>query len=76
MSTTSSGTTSTGDGSPVAHRGGVVASLWFGMFVGALFGSITHAALRAERYDLVVDESVADEAARLLGATEPASALG
>jgi hypothetical protein len=49
MSTTFSGTTSTGDGSPVAHRGGVVASLWFGMFVGAL---------------------------RLLGATEPAAALG
>ena len=52
--------------------------LWFGAIVGALFGLLTHAmlrgrrdfasigAMRANRYDLVVDDEVADEAARLL----------
>jgi hypothetical protein len=52
--------------------------LWFGALVGALFGVLTRLAMRgrrdfasvaavtAERYDLLVDEAVADEAARLL----------
>ena len=62
--------------------------LWFGMLLGALFGLVMHAAtggsrdfasvpsMQAERYDLVVDEEVADEAERLLGSTEPAEARG
>jgi uncharacterized membrane protein len=53
--------------------------LWFGALVGALFGLLFHALLRgrrdfasfaamkANRYDVLVDEQVADEAARLLG---------
>jgi hypothetical protein len=52
--------------------------LWFGAVVGALFGLLMYAltggrrdftsvgALRAERYELVVDEGYGDEAARLL----------
>jgi uncharacterized membrane protein len=52
--------------------------LWFGAIVGALFGLLTHVtlrgrrdfasigAMRANRYDLLVDEEVAGEAARLL----------
>jgi hypothetical protein len=53
--------------------------LWFGAVVGAVFGLLQHALLRgrrdfasvhgmrAERYDVLVDEAVADDAARLLG---------
>ena len=52
--------------------------LWFGAIVGALLGLLSHAmlrgrrdfasiaAMRANRYDLLVDDEVADEAARLL----------
>jgi hypothetical protein len=55
-----------------------VDGLWFGFVVGALIGLIGHALTRgrrdftsvgrlaADRYDLVVDEEAADEAARLL----------
>jgi hypothetical protein len=54
--------------------------LWFGLVVGALMGVLLHAltsgrrdfasvpAMTAERYELLVDEDVADEAARLLAA--------
>lgn len=54
--------------------------LWFGALVGALMGLVLYALTRgrrdfasvatmqAERYDVLVDEPVADEAARLLGA--------
>jgi hypothetical protein len=57
--------------------------LWFGALVGAVMGLVTHAlsrgrrdfsavgGMRAKRYEVVVDESVADEAARLLGALTP-----
>jgi hypothetical protein len=53
--------------------------LWFGALVGALMGLVTHAlsggrrdfsavgGMRANRYEVVVEEPVADEAARLLG---------
>jgi hypothetical protein len=56
----------------------IVDGLWFGALVGAAFGLLSHAltggrrdftslpALRAERYELLIDEDVADEAARLL----------
>lgn len=56
----------------------IVDGLWFGAVVGALFGLLTHLLLRgprdfatvgamvADRYDVVVDQPVADEAARLL----------
>ena len=52
--------------------------LWFGALIGALFGLLmwlltrgrrdfsSFTAMTAERYDLLVDEGVADEAARLL----------
>lgn len=52
--------------------------LWFGALVGALFGLLTYALLRgrrdfssvssmhANRYEVLVDEEVADEAARLI----------
>jgi membrane protein required for beta-lactamase induction len=62
--------------------------LWFGLVFGALIGLVLHAftqgrrdfssvpAMKADRYDVVVDEEVADEAERLLGATEPAKARG
>jgi hypothetical protein len=57
-----------------------VDGLWFGGLAGALIALLAHAAtrgrrdfastrgLQADRYDLVVDEGVAREAARLLGA--------
>ena len=57
----------------------VIDGFWFGGLVGALIGLLTHAftggrrdfssigSLQAERFDVVVDESVADEAARILG---------
>lgn len=53
--------------------------LWFGALVGALFGLLLHAlsrgrrdfdsvaGLSADRYDVLVDDEVAPEAARLLG---------
>lgn len=53
--------------------------LWFGALVGALFGLLLHAlsrgrrdfdsvgGLTADRYDVLVDDEVAPEAARLLG---------
>jgi hypothetical protein len=56
----------------------VVDGLWFGLLVGALMGLVGHALLRgrrdfdsvptvrAERYEILVDEEVADEAERLL----------
>jgi hypothetical protein len=55
-----------------------VDGLWFGALVGALFGLISYlllrgrrdfasvATMRATRYELLVDEEVADEAVRLL----------
>jgi hypothetical protein len=54
--------------------------LWFGALVGALFGLLLHAlsrgrrdfdsvaGLSADRYEILVDDEVADEAARLLAA--------
>ena len=61
--------------------------IWFGAIVGALFGLLTHAmlrgrrdfasiaAMRANRYDLLVDEEVAGEADRLLSEiSQPAAA--
>jgi hypothetical protein len=53
--------------------------LWFGLVLGALLGLLTHSltggrrdfssvpSMKADRYELVVDEEVADEAARILG---------
>ncbi len=57
--------------------------LWFGALVGALMGLVVHAlsggrrdvsavgSMRANRYEVVVEESVADEAARLLDELAP-----
>src|SRR4051794_28798441 len=74
---------------PVVASGWLVLDgLWFGAVVGALVGLLIHAlsggrrdfesfgSLRAERYDVVVDEEVADEAVRLLagGSEQPAQA--
>lgn len=59
----------------------IVDGLWFGAIVGAIFGLIAHAmtggrrdfmsvpGMQADHYELLVDEDVADEAARLLGQT-------
>jgi hypothetical protein len=56
----------------------IIDGLWFGTLVGALFGLVAHAmtggrrdfvsvpVLRAERYELLVDDDVGDEAVRLL----------
>jgi hypothetical protein len=65
---------------PVVANGWLVLDgLWFGAVVGALVGLLIHAlsgghrdfesvgSLRADRYDLVVDAEVADEAERVLG---------
>ena len=61
----------------------VVDGLWFGALVGALMGLVMHAlsggrrdfsaigGMRANRYEVVVEQSVADEAARLLGELAP-----
>jgi hypothetical protein len=61
----------------------VIDGLWFGALVGALLGLVAHAlsggrrdfsaigGMRANRYEVVVEESVADEAARLLGELTP-----
>jgi hypothetical protein len=57
----------------------ILDGLWFGTIVGALMGLLGHAlsggrrdfasitAMEAEAYELLVDDEVADEAARLLG---------
>jgi hypothetical protein len=64
----------------------VIDGLWFGAVVGALVGLLIHAlsggrrdfesvgSLQAERYDVLVDEGVAAEALRLLGAPQPQNA--
>jgi hypothetical protein len=65
--------------SPLVARGWlIVDGLWFGTVVGAVMGLLLYAltrgrrdfssigAMRAERYDVLVDEQVADEAVRLL----------
>jgi hypothetical protein len=64
----------------------ILDGLWFGLIVGALAGLVAHALTRgrrdfasvptmqAERYELMVDEEVADEAARLLGIATPPEA--
>ncbi|MCW3003399.1 MAG: hypothetical protein JWQ20_2697 [Conexibacter sp.] len=72
---------------PVVARGWLILdALWFGAVAGAIFGLITHlltggrrdfssvGGLQADHYDLLVDEEVADEAARTLAglAAEPA----
>jgi hypothetical protein len=60
--------------------------LWFGLVVGAILGVLLHAvtagrrdfasvpAMVAERYELLVDDDVADEAARLLATLDGAAA--
>jgi hypothetical protein len=65
---------------PAIARGWlIVDGLWFGTLVGAMLGLLTHALLRgrrdfasvgailADRYDVVVDPELVDEATRLLG---------
>jgi hypothetical protein len=65
---------------PAVARGWlIIDGLWFGALVGTLFGLLAHAltggrrdfdsfgGFQAERYEVMVDEAVADEAARLLG---------
>jgi hypothetical protein len=65
---------------PVVSRGWLILDgLWFGALVGALYGLLAHAltrgrrdftsigAMQADRYDVLVDDEVADEAADLLG---------
>jgi hypothetical protein len=66
----------------------ILDGLWFGVIAGALAGLLGHALTRgrrdfasvptmqAERYELLVDEEVADEAARILGIAAPAEARG
>jgi hypothetical protein len=64
---------------PVVARGWLILDgLWFGTLIGALTGLIAHALLRgrrdfgsvagmqANRYDVLVDDEVADEATRML----------
>jgi hypothetical protein len=64
---------------PVVSSGWLILdALWFGTLVGATFGLVMHAftrgrrdfdsvsLMRAQRYELLVDDEVADEAARLL----------
>jgi hypothetical protein len=60
--------------------------LWFGALLGALMGLLLHAlsggrrdfsavgGMRANRYDVLVDEAVADEAEHLLGEAQPSEA--
>jgi hypothetical protein len=61
----------------------ILDGLWFGIVVGALAGLLGHAltggrrdfasvpGMTAESYELIVDEEVADEAARLLKVSSP-----
>jgi hypothetical protein len=61
----------------------IIDGLWFGALVGAFAGLLGHAltggqrdfssvrAMQAERYELLVDEEVAEEAERLLGVSRP-----
>jgi uncharacterized membrane protein len=64
---------------PVVASGWLILDgLWFGTIVGALFGLLQYAllrgrrdfasigAMRAQRYDVLVDEDVADQAERLI----------
>lgn len=73
---------------PVVASGWLILDgLWFGALVGTLIGLLAHAltggrrdfasipAMRAERYDVLVDEEVADEAARLLEQRPPGAAV-
>lgn len=68
---------------PLVARGWLILDgLWFGALVGLAFGLLAHAlthgrryfssigGLQAERYDVVVDAAVADEAVRLLNAPD------
>jgi hypothetical protein len=72
---------------PVVARGWLILDgLWFGALVGALYGLLAHAmtggrrdfasigTMQAARYDILVDEDVADEASRLLARRTPAPA--
>jgi hypothetical protein len=72
---------------PVVARGWLIFdALWFGMVTGALFSVLAHAllrgrrdfssvpAMRAERYEVLVDEEVADEAQRILSSRAGAPA--
>ena len=72
---------------PVVARGWLIFdSLWFGMLTGALIWVLTHAllggrrdfssvpAMRAQRYEVLVDEAVADEAERMLSSRAGAPA--
>lgn len=74
---------------PVVARGWLILDgLWFGALVGALFGLLAHAltggrrdfasvtGVRADRYDVMVDEAFADEAARLLNVADGSSDPG
>ena len=64
---------------PVVARGWLILDgLWFGALVGALFGLLAHAltggrrdfasvgGMQADRYDVLVDEDVADQAEQLV----------
>jgi hypothetical protein len=68
---------------PVVARGWLILDgLWFGLIIGALTGLLAHALLRgrrdfssvagmrADRYEVLVDDDVAEEAIRLLGQQE------
>jgi uncharacterized membrane protein len=72
---------------PVVARGWLILDgLWFGALIGAVMGLIAHAltrgrrdfasvgAMQAERYDLMVDDEVADEAARVVHELDTAAA--
>jgi membrane protein required for beta-lactamase induction len=72
---------------PVVARGWLILDgLWFGLLLGALLGLLMHAltggrrdfssvpSMKADRYELVVDEEVADEATRILGISQSSEA--
>jgi hypothetical protein len=71
---------------PVVARGWlIIDGLWFGALIGAVMGLVAHAltrgqrdfasigAMQAERYEVMVDADVADEAARLVQQLETAA---
>ena len=71
---------------PAIARGWlIIDGLWFGGLVGAALGLLTYAltrgqrdfssvgAMQAERYDIVVDEQVAEQALQLLRQLDPAA---